>query len=361
MSALELFLIQNKQLNIIFLTRFGSHLYGTSTEQSDQDFKGVFIPTIEECILGKVPKQISFKSNKPTGKEASKNSSEDTDIELYSLQYFLKLLQKGDTGALDMLHAPIGNSSIVLRKTDIWGFLHANREDFYTTNLSAFIGYCRNQAAKYGIKGSRLNDAKKVLDFLRPYRADARLSKIWDVLPEGEHIHKIGVDTSDGSPDYRFYQVCGKKIQETVTVEYARGIIDRFYEAYGKRAQLAAENKGIDWKAISHALRCAYEMEAIYRNGDITFPLPQADYLLAVKNGERDYLTDVAPKIEFLMAHVEEYAKRSSYPNKVNIKRYEEWLVKIYSLKDKESSILNPVHTSLEAIAMRNNAIGHGR
>ncbi len=157
MNALQTFLKENKNLNIIFLCKFGSHLYGTNTEESDQDYKGVFLPTIGECILGNAPKSFSFKSNKEEGK----NSKEDTDIELYSLQYYLKLLQKGDTGALDMLHVPL-DTSLAIEYNWMWKELRDNRKDFYTTNLSAFIGYCRTQAAKYGIKGSRLNDAKRV-------------------------------------------------------------------------------------------------------------------------------------------------------------------------------------------------------
>ena len=332
MSALDIFLMNNKNLNIIFLTRFGSHLYGTNTEQSDQDFKGVFLPTLKQCILNQIPKSINYKSNKEEGK----NSAEDTDIEIYSLQYFLKLLQKGDTGALDLLHSPLDNTDIVLRKTDIWRFLNDHRADFYTTNLSAFVGYCRTQAAKYGIKGSRLNAAKEVLEFFDTQEPATRLEDIWGKLPIGEHIHMIEANKDLGS-DFPLYQVCGKKLQSTVTVDYARGVISRFYEAYGKRAQLAAENKGIDWKAISHAMRCAYEMEQVYTKGDITFPLEKADRLLSIKNGECDYLSDVSPAIEMLMMQIEQHAKNSTYPAKVNIKKYEEWIVKIYSLSDKES------------------------
>lgn len=332
MSALDIFLMNNKDLNIVFLTKFGSHLYGTSTEQSDQDFKGVFLPTLEQCILNQIPKSINFKSNKEEGK----NSSEDTDIEIYSLQYFLKLLQKGDTGALDLLHAPLDNTDIVLRKTDIWRFLNDHRADFYTTNLSAFVGYCRMQASKYGIKGSRLADAKRVLDFLGECMLDTRLRAVWSQLPEGEHINKIAPDKELKS-DFWLYQVCGRKLQETVTVEYAVGVINNFYTEYGKRAQLAAENKGIDWKAVSHALRCAYEMEQIYTEGDITFPLKDANRLLAVKNGECDYQDDVSPAIEMLMMQIEKHAAVSTYPAKVDIKKYEQWIVKIYSLQDRES------------------------
>ena len=42
----------SQQLNVIMKTVFGSHLYGLSTPESDMDFKGVFVPTAREIILG---------------------------------------------------------------------------------------------------------------------------------------------------------------------------------------------------------------------------------------------------------------------------------------------------------------------
>ncbi len=64
--------------------KFGSHLYGTATEKSDLDFKGIFLPSNREILLGKIPKSIKY----DTGNDHSKNSPEDIDEEIYSLHYF---------------------------------------------------------------------------------------------------------------------------------------------------------------------------------------------------------------------------------------------------------------------------------
>jgi len=312
------------KLNIIFLTKFGSHLYGTDSESSDIDIKGVFLPTTEQCFLNEIPKSLSYSS----GKDDSKNSSDDIDIELYSLHYYLKLLQKGDTGAIDMLHAPM---AVIIQTSELWEQLHDDRREFYTTNLSAFVGYCRTQASKYGIKGSRLSDAKKVLDYLEPFKDEEnsrKLFEIWDSLPTGEHIHKIP-SNPELRIDHPMYQVCGRKLQSTVPIWRAYGCINHFYQEYGKRAKLAAENKGINWKAVSHAIRCAFEMHSIYSQGGLTFPLRQADYIKMVKNGERDYKA-VAENLETLMDQVENLAANSKYPKKVDMKKWNDWLIDIY-------------------------------
>lgn len=42
------------EYDIILLTKFGSHLYGTNTP----DYKGIFIPTKEQLLLCDFPKTI---------------------------------------------------------------------------------------------------------------------------------------------------------------------------------------------------------------------------------------------------------------------------------------------------------------
>jgi hypothetical protein len=50
----------------------------------------------------------------------------------------------------------------------------------------------------------------------------------------------------------------------------------------------------------------------------ITFPLKNAKFLMQVKQGKLDYLTEVAPVLESLMEEVEELARRSDLPEMVD-------------------------------------------
>lgn len=301
---------------LIFKCYFGSHLYGTANKSSDSDFKGIFLPSQEQVLLGKIPKSI----NNSTKKGDGKNTSEDIDIEFYSLNYFIHLACEGETVALDMLHAP---NNMILESSEIWLKIIEQREKFYTSNLKAFVGYARRQAAKYGIKGSRLNDAKRVLKFFNEYVEEARLSIVWDDLPDGEHIHKIEA----GTDDIRHYQICGRKIPETATINYAYSIVDNFYQNYGKRAQAAAMNEGVDWKAVSHALRAAYQVKEILIDNMITFPLKEALYLKEVKEGKRHYSDEVAPKLDALISEVEILSKESKLPLKVDRKYWDKFIM----------------------------------
>lgn len=303
---------------------FGSQLYGTNTPESDQDFKGVFLPSKEQILLGKIPKNMSHSSKKDS---TEKNSPDDIDFEEYSLHYFIHLACEGETVALDMLHAP---DNMILESSPIWYQIVSRRQRFYTKNLKAFVGYARRQASKYGIKGSRLNDAKRVLEFLDnymfsefEYNPNPRISSIWEVLPTGEHIIKYPPNENN----IRYYEVCGRKIGETELITNARVVVINFINKYGERAKQAANNEGIDWKAISHAFRAAFQVKQILTEGTITFPLKEAKLLLDIKQGKLDYQTVVAPELELLIEEVEMLSAKSSLPDKVDRAYWDKFII----------------------------------
>jgi predicted nucleotidyltransferase len=309
-------------LELIVKMKFGSHLYGTTDEHSDLDYKGVFLVPKNEVLLGRIPPSHSFDTKKSS---EAKNTKDDIDIEIYSLHYFIKLASEGQTVALDMLHAP---DNMIEYKTKRWDYIVSHRSKFYTKNLKAFVGYARKQAAKYGIKGSRLNAARQVVNILKRIPdSDWKLDTVWGMLPVGEHQSFI-----NNSPNkIKQYQVCGKILQSTQKISYTIDILNKFIDQYGKRALLAETNVGIDWKAISHALRAAYQVKELLTENTITFPLKNADYLLKVKKGELHYQNEVAPKLEKLMEEVEELSDKSNLPAKPDIKFWENFIVRIYN------------------------------
>ena len=301
---------------------FGSHLYGTATANSDTDLKGVFLPSRDQVLLQRVPNSLSEKRNK---KDGEKNTAADTDSEMYSLHYFLHLALQGETVALDMLHAP---QLALLDRSSIWRDLVRYRERFYTKNLKSFVGYARRQAAKYGVKGSRLSDARKVLESLQSlscvYRVGEkipRLGEMMEKLPTGEHIEIV--ETLQD----RLYVVCGKALSSKAHLDHYIPMLQNFVDTYGHRAQQAAENKGIDWKAVSHAFRAAYQVRHIIKHGGYTYPLPETEMIRLVKSGTLDWFTFVQPELEKLMDEVEALSKASSLPEKPDRAFWDRWLV----------------------------------
>ena len=307
-------------METIVKMKFGSHLYGTNTKNSDTDYKGIFMPSKEQILLGRIPK--CYSENTKVGE--GKNTSEDIDTEIYSLHYFLELACQGQTVAIDMLHAP---DNMILESSEVWTKIVARRRRFITKDMQAFVGYAMRQASKYGIKGSRLSAAKSVLDLLDNYDMQftpKKVKDIWDRLPEGEHINKEEIDKNGN----RVYQICGKKIQETVSLMYMKDVVKRFYDSYGARAKQAEKNEGIDWKAVSHAIRAAFQLKALYENGFIKFPLPEAELVKHIKLGYHDYKNEVAPLLEDLIFQVKELAEKSNYPKKVDRKYWDDFIIR---------------------------------
>jgi len=308
------------EVNYIVLMEFGSHLYGTSDESSDTDIKGVFTPTREQVYLSQIPEQYHIESKSNKG-EGVKNTSEDVDIEVYSLHKFIQLAEEGQTVALDMLHAPSFN---IIRCSSIWEAIVANKEKFFTKNFQAFVGYARKQAAKYGLKGSRLNEAKEFNRVCKQYSSDTeeRLEKIWDKIPIGEHIKIVEIDPQ-GFPQV---QVCGKKFNTRTKICFVYDVMSKFVKEYGARSVKAANNEGVDWKAMSHACRAALEVKELLTDNTITFPLKDAENLKAIKHG--DYpMNKVLPYLEDLMSEVEKLAEYSTLPDKPDKEFWDKFIV----------------------------------
>jgi len=305
---------------IVVLMDYGSTLYGTSTKKSDDDFKGIFLPTPRELFLGKIPKAWSYKTKAdPQGK----NTSGDIDVEIYSLHYFIELAIQGQTVAIDMLHAPLEKTYIT---SDPWEEIKSLRSKFYTKNMNAFVGYANRQAAKYGLKSGRLHSVKNLIKFLRSedYTSEDKLAVPWEQLPIDEYSKYI----EDSPNGIRQYQICGKICQETQTIGYTIPILEKFVDVYGERARQAEANEGIDWKAVSHAIRAALQLKEIFLTGNLILPLKDADLLIKIKQGKLHYVKEVAPILEGLMDEITALASKSLFPNKVNRTFWEDFIIR---------------------------------
>jgi hypothetical protein len=89
---------------------------------------------------------------------------------------------------------------------------------------------------------------------------------------------------------------------------------------------LARKNEGVDWKALSHALRSAMQVWDILTIGTYTFPSPKADYLRDVKQGKIDF-TEVQEWLERIMEDIEKMLPESNLPNEVDKKFWNSWLI----------------------------------
>ncbi len=305
-------------MNTLVKMKFGSNLYGTATKDSDTDYKGIYFPDIEECILQKIKKSI-INNTKKSSKE--KNSLNDIDLEIYSLQYFLDLARQGQTVAIDMLHAPDGWEEV---SSFQWDFLKKNRSKFYTKNLSSLLGYAQHQAAKYGIKGSRIAILKEVLSFLRNKKEDEKLGPIClelQLFKNKEHTEITA----------EYFSVCSRKFQYTTKIGYVKSALQKILDNYGERAYAAEKNLGVDWKAISHAFRAAFQTKEIFETKNLIYPLKEKEFLLDLKLGKFHFLNDkIDEKLDSLIKECISLSEKSTFPINVDEFFWEKWLCSSY-------------------------------
>lgn len=295
-------------MNKIIEIKFGSHLYGTSTPESDMDFKGIYLPTAREIVLGTYKETIATSRPKQVNE---RNNKDDVDIDVYSLDRFLSLLMEGQTVALDMLFCNPNNiTSITDQGSEIMYQIDINRDKLLTRNVNAFVGYARQQAAKYGIKGSRLDSLKRVKAFLDMLPLHDKLAlheqKIYAFVKECDQIlslektplvETILMPSQKGSVMIPHLRVNGRACPFHANVKYAKQIYEKILEEYGGRAHKAHLSGGKDWKALSHAVRVNHEAIELLTTGKITFPRPEREVLLKIKTEKMPY-EEVAEMIE---------------------------------------------------------------
>lgn len=298
---------------------FGSNLYGTGTPESDLDFKSVHIPDVKDILLQRASKSI--RNERPEKAEGEKNKPGDVDDESYSLQNFLQLAGEGQMGALDMLFAP---KESILFDSGWWSYLVKNRNRFLSKRSMAFIHYCRAQANKYGIKGSRVQAATVAANSFEGIRdhGGRGLDKlgVWagalEQLVREHPDHMAIVEQAVGSSGQLglFFECCDRKVSYTASVNMAAQVFRKVADGYGDRARLAQENEGVDWKALSHAVRVGEQAVELLTTGHITLPRPNADFLRDIKMGAFPYEA-VSSKIEGLLIEVEEATRVSTLPD----------------------------------------------
>ena len=282
--------------SLLFLTLFGSSLYGTETPgKSDLDVRGIFLPSKESLALNKAPKSLHFS----TGNSERRNLAGDVDIDLWSVQHWLlKLLPSGDTGALDVLFAP-SHAACTLYRHPALDAVFANPLRLMDTGQGrAYAEYSLGQAKKYGIKGSRVGALKAVRAWLHAHcpnpQPHYRLGDYLDALAascaDDRFCSVVAVQNE------RALQLCGKLHMGTIRIEELTRRVEADMRRYGARAEEAERNEGLDFKALSHALRALDQMEELLQTGKIVFPLQSRKELMAVKNGEYPW-RDVEPRI----------------------------------------------------------------
>ncbi len=115
----------------VLLVRHGSHAYGTNTESSDEDFKGVAIPT-KEYFFGYTHKF-----------EQAELKAPDPDAVIYDIRKFFNLAAGCNPNIIEVLHTDPADHFIV---TPLGQKILDNKDAFLSKRIKhTFLGYSVSQ------------------------------------------------------------------------------------------------------------------------------------------------------------------------------------------------------------------------
>ncbi len=291
----------------IFLTKHGSHAYGTNTPESDIDVKGIAIPP-RKYFLGFLERF----------EQADKGNAIDAVI--YNVQKFFDLAADCNPNIIEVLFTDQSDWLVTDRQRwewdgygferSPWGRIYAARNEFLSQNAKyRFSGYAFGQLKR--IKTHRawlLNPPKK-----QPSRTDfglpkdeptigkeqlgvieARVRKLSDKLA-GEGWTRDRIDenaeaivTQVASEVNLASEVIPIIIAERkyhAAMKHWHGYLKWDRERNDKRRELEAKY-GYDTKHAMHLVRLMRMAEEIMRRGEAIVRRPDADELNAVRHGQ---------------------------------------------------------------------------
>lgn len=276
-------------MEVIFEVVYGSRLYGTSTPESDTDYKRVYKPRIADLLLGKKLTITQTKFDAQGNPVGPKDPMPADGVEYSDIPvsiYFDDFV-KGQTYAVEMA------MEFIKPQYADHPFYPINRElvsRFLTRNITPMVGFAKKQVFDYVQRGERLKvmqEIMKQLDALeKKHGAETQLNKVVSGKTLMEAIaKKQNLEMKEQEHGQVSLEVNGRSYMENTTIMHLKGQVQKKIDRYGPRTTEASE-EAVDWKSLSHAVRVYQQIIELGVYRTITFPRPNTGYLLDIKQGK---------------------------------------------------------------------------
>lgn len=315
---------------ILFECVSGSMAYGTASEKSDRDIKGVYVIPRDDFYSLSYPNQINEDNN---------------NVMFYELGKFIELLSKNNPNMLELLAMP---EDCIIYKHELYDQV---KSGMFLSKLckESFAGYAMTQLKKArGLNKKILNpmseDRKSVLDFcyvvvgqgttsLNEYLAKNRLMQEncgLVVLPHMRDMYAVYYDTNKEyrgiirAPDSMDVALSSveKEAHPIAIMTFNKDGYSKYckdYQSYwdwvknrnDARYESTIEHaKNYDAKNMLHTFRLLDMAEEIGRTGKIIVRRPNRDYLLSIKSGAYTY-EELVTQAEERIHHIEKVYEHS--------------------------------------------------
>lgn len=299
----------------------GSHMFGTNTPESDQDFVGIFLPT-EEMLYGFQECEV-VNINKAAKDETGRNTADAIDRTLYEFRKFCKLAMENNPNILNVLFA---SKNSVVYSTEFGEVLRSKAELFpHKGCFHRYVSYARSQRHKMVLKPENYNQLVSALAILKT-RDDKNRPIVWlaeDGLLNWSEESKKHIRVGDLQLD------CAIQIKKAISM------IEKRVNSAGNRRELITKY-GFDTKFGSNLIMLLRQGIELLNTGKLVLPLPYAQEILDIKRG-RYSAQEVIELSEKLEKEAEVAFSKSTLPEHPRHKEIEDLVVKInkWSLMEK--------------------------
>lgn len=323
----------------IFLMLGGSHAYGTATEESDLDYRGVCIPRDRAYYLGFL-KDFEQKDS---------GWGEDVDKVVYDLRKAVKLMADANPNMIDFLFV---RDEQVVRSTPAWERIREHREKFLSRKMRyTYAGYAYSQLKRikrhrrwlvdppeaeptredFGLPDRKLVSSDQLGAFQWMLARFLEDSVTWFKLSESTREELTGVNfigavqseiPEDTKPVIKEALGADDNFIEAVMLEKKYATARTEWSAYQKwkksrnRARYELEKRhGYDTKHAMHLVRLMRMGHEILSTGEVHVYRRDREELLAIRRGAWDYeeLVEYADAMEREIAAA---AETSDLPEK---------------------------------------------
>lgn len=217
----------------------GSRLYGTSTPESDWDYRGFVFPPFEYLI----------------GFHPFKCAELEGDHKIHSANQFLNLVLKGDPQCTELLFAPEG---CILEISERGKAILAMRDDvvsmaIFGRIMGYSVGEWRKAMAIQIVPSKRKTEKEDLINSIR-------------------NLYSPDKDSMD-----RFIEMLDS-FDEKIEVSSTKGL--------GQKRREDVHKYGYCRKSAAHSIRLLGQLIELMETGKMTFPRPESDFLIRIRNGE---------------------------------------------------------------------------
>lgn len=274
----------------IYGTLHGSHLYGLATPQSDTDVKGIMLPHAEDILTCRAQPRQDIHRQKQHGE---RNHADDVDVSFASAPTFVGSLLAGDISAYEVLFAPsqMHTADTTALGREFVGQLKAGIDRMVSQDIEPMLAYAKRQVIGFQRKSQALGEIARLLAVLDAHIDCASLLDIgFDALSaaigaSNEFVRIRGNAAAENRDDF-YILLYTAKFPARVARHHVATSLRQRAALFGPRTHQASAHGGVDFKALSHALRVLEEGHELVTTRHLTLPRPNAPALLAIKLGQ---------------------------------------------------------------------------